>query len=967
MLPKTTQFEKLLEAVPDALVGVDQKGVITFVNRQTELLFGYGRDQLIGEPIDTLVPQPLWQVYAEHRASYFADPATRSLGLDLELSGRHQDGTDLPVNITMSLMDTGDVLLVITGARDVARLRQAVAKAELLDALVTYADDAITGITLDGIVTSWNPAAERMYGYSRNEVVGRPDRLIPQSRAGELDAILARLKDGQHAEHTETTLVRKDGTVVPVSITAAPVLSEDGTVVGVTAVHRDVTTQREAFEAARRLAAIVDSSDDAIIGETLAGIITSWNPAATRMFGYSSEEAIGESVGLLIPQDRADEAKAVVAKVSAGQHVRQLDSVNVRKDGTVFPISLTVSPIRDVDGVVVGASVICRDVSELEHAATYSRSLIEAALDPLVTISPQGTITDVNQATVNATGVPRDKLIGTDFCGYFTEPEKANEGYQRAFTQGSVSDYPLTLRRLDGTEADVLCNAWVYHDAGGKALGVFAAARDVTKHRQGFEAAQQMASIIEGSADAIMAGTLDGVITSWNPAAEKMYGYTAAEIVGRSIPPVAPPGRPHEVSDILERVKAGQHVANLETERVRKDGTVFPVSVSASPVRDVAGTIVGTCVISHDLSEQRRAQEADQYLAAIVQSSGEAIASGSIDGTVTSWNPAAAMFGHSSTEIVGKPVSLLVPQDRAGELRDILAQISVGQPVEGLETKRVRKNGSLFSVVLSASPVRGADGAVTGASVIYRDLSEQKGALADAQRLAAIVESSDDAILARTLDGTITSWNPAATRMFGYTSAEIVGRHVNLLIPPDRGAEMISILAEVSAGRAVRSFETVRVRKDATVFPVALTVSPLHNEHGAVNGASVIYRDLSASKHAARYARSLIEAALDPIMAISADGTISDANEAAVKIFGVARNKLIGTDFSGCFTDAAQARECYQHAFTAGSVTNYPLTARRPDGARSDVLYNASVYRDEGGAVLGVCAVARDVTGQGGS
>jgi PAS domain S-box-containing protein len=968
MLPKTTQFEKLLEAVPDALVGVDQKGVITFVNRQTELLFGYGRDQLIGEPIDTLVPEPLWQVYAEHRASYFADPATRSLGLDLELSGRHQDGTDFAVNVTMSLMDTGDVLLVITGARDVTRLRQAVAKAELLDALVTYSDDAITGITLDGIVTSWNPAAERLYGYSSNEVIGRPDRLIPLDRSGELDAVLARLKDGQHAEHTETTVVRKDGTVVPVSITAAPILSEAGTVVGVTAVHRDVSTQRQAFEAARRLAAIVESSEDAIIGETLQGIITSWNPAAARMFGYSSHEVIGEAVGLLIPQDRAEEAKAVLAQVSAGQHVEQRDTVNVRKDGTVFPVSLTVSPIHDVDGVVVGASMICRDVSEAKRASEYARSLTEAALDPLVTISPQGTITDVNQATVNATGVPRDQLIGTDFGDYFTEPEKANQGYQRAFAQGSVSDYPLTLRHPDGTEADVLCNAWVYRDASGNVLGVFVAARDVTKQRHGVEAAQRMASIIEGSGDAIIASTLDGIITSWNPAAEKMYGYTAAEIVGRSILPVAPPNRPHEVSDILEQVKAGQRVANLETERVRKDGTVFPVSVSVSPVRDAAGTITGTCVISRDLSQQRQAQEAAQYLAAIVQSSGEAIASGAMDGTVTSWNPAAAaMFGYSSAEIVGKPVSLLVPPDRAGDVRTIRAQISAGRPVKGLETKRVRKNGSLFPVVLSASPVCGADGAVIGASVFYRDVSDQKSALAAAQRLAAIVESSDDAILARTLDGTITSWNPAATRMFGYTSAEMVGRNVNLLIPPDRGPEMISILAKVSAGRAVRSFETVRVRKDATVFPVALTISPLHNEHGAVSGASVIYRDLSASKHAARYARSLIEAALDPMMAISADGTVSDANEAAVKIFGVARNKLIGTDFSGYFTDDRQAQECYQRAFTQGSVTNYPLTVRRPDGGRTDVLYNASVYRDEAGAVLGVCAVAREVTGQGGS
>ena len=603
MFPKTTQFEKLLEAVPDALVGVDQKGVIRFVNRQTEHLFGYDRDQLIGEHIDTLVPEPLWEVYAEHRQDYFTDPRTRSLGLDLELSGRHQDGTDLPINITMSLIDTGDVLLVIAGAGDVTRQKKAVAKAELLDAIVEYSDDAIMGLTLGGIVTSWNPAAERMYGYSSMEMIGRSGSLLtPQDRAGELNAILDRIKDGRYVEHAETTLVRKDGTAVPVSIAAAPIRSEDGTVVGASCVHRDVTTQRQAFEAAQRMASIVENSDEAIISSTLDGVVTSWNPAAARMFDYSS------------------------------------------------------------------------------------------------------------------------------------------------------------------------------------------------------------------------------------------------------------------------------------------------------------------------------------------------------------------------AEIVGKPATLLIPKDRASDSRDIAGQVRAGQPVRGLETKRVRKNGSVFPVALSASPVRGADGTVVGASVIYHDLSKQKGALATAQRIAAIVESSKDAIIARTLDGTITSWNPAAARMFGYSSAEIVGQHVGLLIPQDRGAEMISVLAKISAGQPVDDFETVRVRKDGTVFPVALTISPLHNEHGAVTGASVIYRDLSKLRHAAWYARSLIEAALDPMVTISPDGTIMDTNEAALKATGVARHKLIGTDFSGYFTDAQQAHECYQRAFAQGSVTNYPLTLRRRDGARTDVLYNASVYRDEGGAVLGVCAVARDLT-----
>src|SRR5450631_2520524 len=122
MATQTRRFEDLLQAVPDALVGMDQKGVIRFVDRQTESLFGYDRDQLVGRCINTLVPESLWQIYAEHRQNYFADPRARSTGLDLELNGRHQDGTPFPINISLSHIDTGDDV----GQADVDRERGAV-------------------------------------------------------------------------------------------------------------------------------------------------------------------------------------------------------------------------------------------------------------------------------------------------------------------------------------------------------------------------------------------------------------------------------------------------------------------------------------------------------------------------------------------------------------------------------------------------------------------------------------------------------------------------------------------------------------------------------------------------------------------------------------------------------------------------------------------------------------------------
>jgi PAS domain S-box-containing protein len=369
----------------------------------------------------------------------------------------------------------------------VTQQQRAVKNAQLIAAIVESSADAIISGSLNGVVTSWNPAAERMYGYESAEIIGKPANfLTPNDRSGEVEAILEQVKIGQRVEHFETTRVRRDGTVFPVSLTVSPIRDENGTIFGTSAVHRDLTDEKKALAVAQRMAAIVESSQDAIVSKSLDDIITSWNPAAESMFGYSSQEIIGKPGTLLSPEDRADEVTAILAKVAAGEPVEPLETVRLRKDGTVFPVSLTVSPIRDAGGEVIGAATIARDVTELKQAARYARSLIEAGLDPMVTISPGGKITDVNEATVRVTGVPRDKLLGTDFSVYFTEPEKAEEVYQRVLDQGPVTDYPLTLRHRDGHEmlTEVLYNASVYRDPNGKVLGVFAVARDVTAQKQ---------------------------------------------------------------------------------------------------------------------------------------------------------------------------------------------------------------------------------------------------------------------------------------------------------------------------------------------------------------------------------------------------------------------------------------------------------------------------------------------------
>ncbi len=231
--------------------------------------------------------------------------------------------------------------------------------------VVESSDDAIVSKDLDGIITSWNRAAERMFGYTAAEAVGRSIRMIiPADRQTEEDTVLSRIRAGKSVAHFETVRQRKDGSLLPISLTVSPIRDAAGTVVGASKIARDISDRKRADSAASRLAAVVESSDDAIVTKSLDGIIASWNPAAERMFGYTAAEAIGRSIRILVPQDLQNEEDTVLAKIRAGEAVDHYETTRRRKDGSLVSISLSVSPIRDSGGVVVGASKIARDITE---------------------------------------------------------------------------------------------------------------------------------------------------------------------------------------------------------------------------------------------------------------------------------------------------------------------------------------------------------------------------------------------------------------------------------------------------------------------------------------------------------------------------------------------------------------------------------------------------------------------------
>ena len=252
------------------------------------------------------------------------------------------------------------------------------------------------------------------------------------------------------------------------------------------------------------------------------------------------------------------------------------------------------------------------------------------------------------------------------------------------------------------------------------------------------------------------------------------------------------------------------------------------------------------------------------HLAAIVTSCDDAIISKDLNGTILFWNPAAErIFGYGAAEAIGHSIGMIIPPERVAEEQEILRRIRGGERIEHLETVRARKDGQLIDMSLMISPIRTPSDEIIGASTIARDISERKRVLRDLQRLAAIVDSSDDAIISKDLNGTIQSWNPAAERIFGYTEAEAVGRSITIIIPEDRLGEEKDVLSHIRRGERVDHYETVRVKKGETLCPISLTVSPIRDSGGVIVGASKIARDLTPRVQAMQLERLVRERTAD--------------------------------------------------------------------------------------------------------
>jgi PAS domain S-box-containing protein len=729
----------LIEASVDGLVTVDQAMLITDVNETMCKLVGRQRNQLIGSSF----------------TEYFTERARAAEGVDLTfkkgsvtnyvLTLQAADGREVPVSFNAATFkDTaGEVRGIFASARDITAQKQLESQLQASQfytrSLIESNIDALMTTDPLGIITDVNQQMEALTGSTRDELIGSAFKQYFTDPERAEDGIRLVLQHGKVTNY-ELTARSKIGHETVVSYNAAPFYDRDGKLQGVFAAAREVSEQKKLEQQLREqqnyLRGLIESSVDGLVTVDPSGTITDVNDRFCHMTGYGRAELIGTPFPDYFTEP--DRARTGVRQTFEAGMVTEYALTLVARTRRLLQVSFNASVFKDPFGKVRGIFASARDITDrvrleeqLREQQTYLRGLIESSVDGLVTVDPQGFITDVNEQLCRMTDYERAELVGTPFKQYFTEADRADLGVKKTLAEGVVTNYQLVLKTKKGRKATVSFNASIFRAADGQVQGIFASARDISEQaRLQSQLAEQQAynrSLIEASADALFAIAPDGVVIDVNQEATRITGYSRKHLINSRFAGYFT--EPDRARAGVQQTLAERRVIAYELVLVTRQGRRITVSFNAGVFTDAAGGPLGILAGARDITDQKQLelQLRDQqfYTRSLIESNIDALMTTDPLGIITDVNKEMeSLTGRTREELIGTPFKNYFTDPRRAE-EGIRLVLQEGK-VTNYELTAKSKTGQETVVSYNAATFYDRDGKLQGVFAAARDITERK-------------------------------------------------------------------------------------------------------------------------------------------------------------------------------------------------------------------------------------------------